>query len=263
MPPYHLTALVLWKNKLAETDLIVTLLSEDGSQVRAVAKGARKPASAFAARLEPFTTVDLLVHTGRGALDIISEARIVSSHAGCRSDPDRFALCTVMTELLVKTTFQGETDPVLYPLSCAAFDALDRCDGAHVPFICAAHILKVLAVLGVRPILDACALCGNPLPPLLEVPQTAFSYREGGRICDTCRGQVVGGLDAVDASVLSWVQALIGATFAQIAAMDIGDGGAGSDDLAHALMRFCEAWTKTHLDLRLKSLESCFRSRTV
>ena len=38
----HIKAIVLKKTKLSETDLIVTLFTEEGVQVRAVAKGARK-----------------------------------------------------------------------------------------------------------------------------------------------------------------------------------------------------------------------------
>ena len=49
-PAYSLRALVLRRTKLGESDLILTLLSEDGSQKRAVAKGARRPMSSFAAR---------------------------------------------------------------------------------------------------------------------------------------------------------------------------------------------------------------------
>ena len=51
-PTYDARAIVLRKTKLGESDLIVTLLAQDGSQARAVAKGARKPARPFAARLE-------------------------------------------------------------------------------------------------------------------------------------------------------------------------------------------------------------------
>ncbi|TLM78904.1 MAG: hypothetical protein FDZ70_03415 [Actinobacteria bacterium] len=65
MPPYSARALVLRKTKLGETDLILTLLAEDGRQLRAVARGARKPGSRFGARLEPGAVGDLLLHTGR------------------------------------------------------------------------------------------------------------------------------------------------------------------------------------------------------
>ena len=76
---YTARAIVLRKTKLGESDLIVTLLAQDGSQARAVAKGARKPSSPFAARLELYSSVDLLCSEGRN-LDIVKEARIASSH---------------------------------------------------------------------------------------------------------------------------------------------------------------------------------------
>ena len=60
-PTYTARALVLRKTKLGETDLVLTLLAEDGSQMRAVAKGARKPANAFSARLELYSVVDVLL----------------------------------------------------------------------------------------------------------------------------------------------------------------------------------------------------------
>ncbi len=78
MPSYPLTALVLRKTKLGESDLIVSLLAEDGSHVRAVAKGARKPGSKLAARVEPYVSLDLLLHTGK-SLQIVQEARTVNA----------------------------------------------------------------------------------------------------------------------------------------------------------------------------------------
>ena len=74
---YRIEALVLRKTKLKESDLIVTLLAEDGSLVRAVAHGARKPQSPFASRLEPCAVVDVLLARGR-SLDVAKEARFVA-----------------------------------------------------------------------------------------------------------------------------------------------------------------------------------------
>ena len=64
-PTYSLHAIVLRKTKLGESDLILTLLAEDGRQVRAVAKGARKPNSPFSSRLEIFAEVEALMASGR------------------------------------------------------------------------------------------------------------------------------------------------------------------------------------------------------
>src|SRR5450756_700314 len=85
VPSYPLRALVLRKTKLGEADLILTLLADDGRQVRAVAKGARKTKSRIGARAEPFTVLDLLLHEGR-TLEVIGEAEIVASNDRIRQD---------------------------------------------------------------------------------------------------------------------------------------------------------------------------------
>ncbi len=98
MPAYPLRALVLRKTKLGEADLILTLLAADGRQVSAVAKGARKPKSRFGARVEPFTVLDLLLHTGR-TLEVVAEAETVSTHDAIRGDYDRSTAAAVIADL--------------------------------------------------------------------------------------------------------------------------------------------------------------------
>src|SRR5699024_5843846 len=116
---YTTRALVLRKTKLGESDLIVTLLAEDGSQLRAVAKGARKPASPFAARLELYSVVDLLCSEGRN-LDIVKEARIVASHERLRRDLEHAACAAPIAELLDRMTQAGLETPRLFALTEAA-----------------------------------------------------------------------------------------------------------------------------------------------
>ena len=67
---YNERCIVLKHTKLGETDAIVTMLASDGSQVRAVAKGLRKPGNRIGARLELFCEADLLLHEGK-SLDIV------------------------------------------------------------------------------------------------------------------------------------------------------------------------------------------------
>ena len=109
-PTYSLRALVLRRTKLGESDLILTLLSEDGSQKRAVAKGARRPKSSFAARTEPFCVIDALCATGR-SLDILKEARLVESNERLRRDIEHAAGAAPMAELLDRVTQMGLENP--------------------------------------------------------------------------------------------------------------------------------------------------------
>ena len=82
---YRTKVLVLDKTKLKETDLILTMLDERGRQVRAVAKGARKPGGRLAARCEMFCTVDLLLAHGR-SLDVVSQAELMEAPLGAAPD---------------------------------------------------------------------------------------------------------------------------------------------------------------------------------
>jgi DNA repair protein RecO (recombination protein O) len=77
-------AIVLDRTKLGEQDLILTMLSVEGEQLRVVAKGARKPGARLAARTELFCDVDMLVSAGRG-LGMVSEAQVIDAHEGVRS----------------------------------------------------------------------------------------------------------------------------------------------------------------------------------
>ena len=87
---YRTRAIVLDRTKLAEQDLILTLLAADGCQVRAVAKGARKPGGRLAARVELFCETDFLLAAGR-SLDVVSEAQTVEPHVALRGDYERVA----------------------------------------------------------------------------------------------------------------------------------------------------------------------------
>ena len=200
---YRTTALVLRKTKLKETDLIVTLLKEDGSIARAVAHRARKPKSPFAARLEPCAVIDALIARGR-SLDVVQEARFVESMRAVRADFDASSAALPIVELASRTAEEGLENPRLFQCAVAALDAMERVleecgagEGGIVPggpatpgaisscrLLCAACLLKELAFAGFRPSLAHCAVCGEPLA--FDGTTVSFDAREGGLLCDAC-----------------------------------------------------------------------------
>ncbi len=96
---YRTKVLVLDKTKLKETDLILTMLDERGRQVRAVAKGARKPGGRLAARCELFCTVDMLLAHGR-SLDV-DAMRIVADGVNKMHTPETSAIVITHYERLL------------------------------------------------------------------------------------------------------------------------------------------------------------------
>ena len=178
---YKERCIVLKKTKLGEADLILTMLAQGGTQVKGVAKGARKPGNKrFGARLEPFSVVDLQLYPGR-SLDTITEVRCVQSNSACREDLDRSSACSVIAELAAKVIADGEVDERVFPMMQAAFAQIGESDPSKAPVIAIAFAIKFVAMMGLRPALHECALCGDPV----EYVQ-CFDIEHGGVVCPSC-----------------------------------------------------------------------------
>lgn len=246
---YTTRVIVLRKTKLGETDLILTLLAEDGSQVRAVAKGARKPANTFAARLEIYSVAEVLFAKGR-SLDIVKEARLLQSNERLRRDMEHAAAAAPMAELLDRETQAGLENRRLFDLTCAAFSSLCRVDAAHAPAVCAAHLIKALAFAGLRPSFDRCVACGCDVHLPDNDHTVALSFREGGVVCAACRPHV--DVVMMPAATIAWARVLLGSTFAAIEDMDVDPAA------AFAVLTFTQQWIREHMGVQLKSLSFMF-----
>ncbi|MEG1425119.1 MAG: DNA repair protein RecO [Raoultibacter sp.] len=242
---YHARVIVLHKTKLGETDLILTFLAEDGSQIRAVAKSARKPSSPFASRLELYSQARVLFACGR-SLDIVKEAQIIESNASVRKDFEHVVAAAPLAELLDKITQQELSNPQLFPLTQVCLSALGHLESSLAPSITAAHLLKSVSFSGFRPSLSRCAVCGVPVAYDALGALTAVSYREGGVVCSDCAPHVDTRL--VPTQTCKWAQVLLYATIEEIAEMRI------DPRTSLAIIQFCHPWIEEHVGSSLKSL---------
>lgn len=242
MPAYPLRALVLRKTKLGETDTILTLLAQDGRQVRAVAKGMRKPGSRFGGRLEPYSVVDLLLHSGR-SLDVVSEAETVDAHAPLREDFDRSSAAAVVVDVLDKTSQEGQAEERVFDMAQATLAAMESAPAQRLPALVSAFLLKSLAMHGYRPELDACACCAEE-----ATGGRLFSLASGGVLCPEC-GERDGAAVRFSEEGRALLSRMLGATMAQLA----------SDDLPAEPLRDCfvllRSFTAYHVSARLKALD--------
>ncbi len=166
--------------RLGEADRIVTLMTERHGKVRAVAKGVRRTTSKFGSRLEPLTHVALLGWQGRGDLDTITQVETIDTFRAVREDLDRMSAALSMLEVVDQVGQERHANPRLYEMAVGAIGALAD---HHSPMVTPAFFLKVLALEGSAPVLDACVSCGQDADELL----VAFDLLEGGVLCRTCR----------------------------------------------------------------------------
>ena len=184
MQLYRDDGIVLRTHKLGEADRIITILGRHGGRIRAVAKGVRRTKSRFGARLEPFTHVDLMLHTGR-SLDIITQAEVIRPYGQpLAGDYPRYTAGVAMLETAERFT-PVEKEPALRQLLLLIGGLRALGGHEHAPgLVLDAFLLRSLAVAGYAPALEECARCGAPVA---SRRLTAFAVAAGGMVCASCR----------------------------------------------------------------------------
>jgi DNA repair protein RecO (recombination protein O) len=229
---YRDTGIVLRTYRLGEADRIVVLFTKGHGKVRAVAKGVRKTKSKFGARLEPTSHVALQLYEGR-ELDIVTQAETVDHFRLIREDLDRIARASSMLEAVDQLAQEGEANPQLYQMLVGALRSLA---GHNPPLVVPAFFLKLLALEGYRPVVEACAECGE------EQELVAFDLESGGVLCQPHRRGA-----RVTADAVSLLQQILGG---QLGAALNEPGSPATHEVDHLATRAMEH----HLERRLRSV---------
>lgn len=237
---YRTRAIVLDKTKLKETDLILTLVAQGGRQVRAVAKGARKPGSRLAARCELCCEVDLLLAQGRN-LDIVSQAELLSAPLGAQPSYELLTAASAVAEVASRCTYEDAKDPYVFPITAAVLGRMASADPAHLDLLVAAYVFKLLSHVGYRPDYSGCVACGDEAPSF-------FSAQAGGLLCASCASGAPG-CERVDANLARWLADLIALRFDDLMRAEVDERTA-----AH-LLGLSHLWAATHLECRLRAME--------
>ncbi len=176
MPNYRDEAVVLRTHKLGEVDRILTMLTRQHGQVRAVAKGVRKTTSRFGGRLEPFTVVDVQFYEGKN-LDTITQAEQLASY-GTRiiEDYQRYTIASAIAEAAEKLTREVSSERH-YLLVVGALRSLAQTE-IEPDQVLDSYLLRSLSLSGWVPALDRCSSCGSA--PI------SFSVHTGAVSCKDC-----------------------------------------------------------------------------
>lgn len=228
--------MVLRTHKLGEADRIVTLLSRQHGKIRAVAKGVRRTASKFGARLEPFMVADIQFYVGK-SLDIIQQAETIASYgAEIVDDYPRYTAASVMVETADKIT-EAEGSTQQYLLLVGALRSLSLSEHP-VQLTLDSYLLRALSLAGWAPTFDSCARCGD------IGEHENFVIQLGGVICHQCAPT---GAAKISSEVLRTLDALI-----------VGDwerAEQAQQSSVNAASGLVSAYTQFHLERGLRSLE--------
>jgi DNA repair protein RecO (recombination protein O) len=230
MPTYQTTGIVIGRTNFGEADRIVRFLTPDHGKVSAVAKGVRKIKSRAAGHLELFGEVSLMLATGRN-LDVITSARLQWYPHQLAAAYERLGLAYAIATAIDRLVEPGHPQPKLFAVLAEALRAIDA--GASGPFPELWFKLRLLEVLGYRPELTRCIVCGRH-----DDTSYAFSPERGGIVCE--RGAEAAALPITTAAIKLWrlLSDYPYATISQIA---------GASTHAASTLTICDEFYEHHL----------------
>jgi DNA repair protein RecO (recombination protein O) len=172
-------AVVLRHSDYGEADRLLTIFTREQGKLRAIAKGVRKMQSRKAGHLEPYTQVALMLAQGHD-LWIVTQAEAIESLQPLREDLTRLSYAGYVVELLDRFTYEEGQNWQLYNLLVETLKRLSAEEDAFIPV--RYYEMRLLDLLGFRPLLFECAACGKPI--LAE--DQYFSAERGGVLCPDC-----------------------------------------------------------------------------
>jgi len=205
-------AVVLRHSDYGEADRLLTLYTREQGKLRAIAKGVRKIQSRKAGHLEPFTRVTLMLARGHD-LWIVTQAETVNAFQPLREDLDQMSQAAYVVELLERFSYEEGMNWQLFDL---LVNTLERLAAEKDPFVPVRfYEMRLLDLLGFRPLLFECASCGREIQP----EDQYFSPDLGGILCPTC-GPQNPAARPVSMEALRYLRHFQRSTYAQAAVAD-------------------------------------------
>lgn len=184
-------AVVLRTYKSGEADRVVVLWTRAHGKVRVLAKGARKTTSRLGGTLETLAYVNVDLVKTRGEFYIARHVAHREHLATLRGSYPRISAGYAVVEAVDAIPSDGVPDEAIFDLLTRVLATLD--DESFEPaLVPASFYLRLLALDGSEPVVDACVNCGR-LSPLV-----AFDAEVGGTLCSTCRQGTAMSVEALE-----------------------------------------------------------------
>ena len=181
-------ALVLRAVDYKESDKILTLFTQDMGKLTVSARGCRKKGSPLAAACQLLVWSEMVLYDYQGKWSV-KEAAAERLFRGVRDDLDRLALGCYFAEVAETLAVEGVPSPDLLALTLNSLHALDRLPDRPLALVKAAFEWRCMCLAGYEPLIDGCAICGEPHPQ-----EPLFHLSEGVLCCAGCRPQVGEGI---------------------------------------------------------------------
>jgi DNA repair protein RecO (recombination protein O) len=182
---YRSAAFVLHTYKLAETDQIVVLFTQEFGKLRSVARRSHSPRRHAASYYQPLMLLEAIVYGRPGqALYRMHSVDILQALRPLHEDFGLLRCGLYMTELIDVATHEREPAPELFALFQQTLEHLTQTSDPML--LLRRFELRLLTTIGYAPQLLYCAQCARDL----AAQAYTFSPRLGGLLCPACASTV-------------------------------------------------------------------------
>jgi DNA repair protein RecO (recombination protein O) len=205
MPLVATDAIVLHVFDYLESSRVLRLATRDAGVRSAIARGARRSSRRFGSGLDLFSRGIAHLYTKPGRdLDTLAGFDDLRSSIHLASDLGRFTGASAIAELTLRFSREAEADAALFDAVDVTLAAIADAAPDQTRAAVLAGAWRIVAELGVAPVIDECADCHTSLPP---DDVLMFSHPAGGVLCARCsrlaRGRVVPA--AARAAIRAWL----------------------------------------------------------
>lgn len=160
MSEMTVTALVLRRRDLGESDRKLTILTPEQGKIDVVAKGARKPASRLASVSDPLSHSVLSIATGR-AMGYITQAQPLAQIGQFRNDYSRLLAALSLAELAASVIPYHEPSEATFGMVVGALTAIAMHTDVNVAAVWGQ--LKLMEEAGFLPSFETCVVTGEQI----------------------------------------------------------------------------------------------------
>jgi len=234
--------IVLRKQNLRETSIILKVFTRDFGKISGVIKGARGPGAAVGHNPQVFSQNSVVFYERKkSSLSTISHCDLLNFFDPIRSDLERTIYADYFMELVDTVTIEGDADKGLYDLCLNSLWLLSK--PASPKRVARIFEIKLMDAAGFLPEFKSCSNCRAAIEG-----DGRFSLKIGGLLCDKCRGNDHEALK-VSNGTINFIERIRKMPFELIDRIKV------SQDVGRELEVFLRRFVDYHVGRSLKTVE--------
>ena len=173
--------ILLRRQDLRETSIILTLYTRGFGKIKGIVRGVRGPRGQFGGGAMEIFALDEIVFYERRRSDIytISQCDLADYFNPIRESLEKLSYATYMVELLDSVTNLSDRNDEAFDLLQNSLKLL--CADASPKRVARIFEIKTLYLMGLMPSMEICAGCGGKVET-----DSRFSFVHGGLVCREC-----------------------------------------------------------------------------